>query len=297
MNASNTFNFNTPEVSAPSISSSAMLVELSISQWTGKKTDKRVTRNVKASEGAVEAAGRFAKSLLPDEPTFERLNTLVGSARTEHYFYTMPWASKGPRLLTTTLFVDYQKTLSAIVNEFQNVALPAFLDNYDNMVQRAPNKLGSMFDPEDYPDVYEIQGKFSMTLNYFPVPTAGDFRVDVGNEAMEVLRDSYANYYKEQMASAYKDVWERTYKVLKNMSDRLEGEKAQAFHGTLVTNVTDMIELLDKFNVTDDPQMQRAKERLSQAMRGVTSEGLKEDNYYRAETKRTVDKILSEFEW
>ena len=206
-------NFNTPEVSAPTLSSSAMLVELSISQWTGKKTDKRVSRNVKASEGAVDAAGRFSKSLLPDEPVFERLNTLVGSARTEHYFYTMPWASKGPRLLTTSLFFDYQKTLTAIVDEFQNTALPNFLDSYNAMIARARGKLGLMFDEEDYPDVYAIQDKFSMTLNYFPVPTAGDFRVDVGNEAMEVLRSSYANYYEEQMKSAYKDVWERTYKV------------------------------------------------------------------------------------
>ena len=41
-----------PQISAPSISSAAMLVELSISTWTGRKLDKRASKEVIQSNHA-----------------------------------------------------------------------------------------------------------------------------------------------------------------------------------------------------------------------------------------------------
>lgn len=288
--------FPTPE--APSISSSAMLVELNVSQWTARKTDKRVTRKVKVDEGATESSGAFNKNLLPDEPVFERVGSMISLMRSEHYHRTMPWANQGPRLLTTPMFFDYNKTVTDLVNTINNEALPEFFDEYPNMVARAPAKLAGLFDPEDYPDIDVLRTKFNVSLNYYPVPTAGDFRVDVGNEAMEVLRSSYADYYDTQLKAAYKNVWERTYEALQNMSKRLEGEKRQPkLFESLVTNVTDMVELLDKFNITDDPEMRKAKHRIEQAMRGVTIEGIKDDDALRLHTKAQVDAMLKEFSW
>jgi len=43
--------------------------------------------------------------------------------------------------------------------------------------------------------------------------------------------------------------------------------------------------------------MRRAKARIEQTMRGVTIDGLKEDDSYRLDTKRKVDQLLKEFEW
>jgi len=292
-----TINFDAPSVDTPTISSSAMLVELSISQWAGRKTDKRVTKKVKDDEGAIENSGSFSKNLLPDEPIFDRVGSLMGAMRTEHYHSTMPWANQGPRLLTTPIFFDYNKTLTALKQEQEEDALPHFFAEYDRMVARAPHKLAGLFDIYDYPDLDTLKQKFSVALNYYPVPTAGDFRVDVGNEAMEVLRSSYASYYDTQLKGAYKDVWRRTHDALANMSKRLEGKEKQRFHDTLVTNVTDMVELLDKFNITDDADMRKAKRRLEQALRGITPDGLREDSALRLETKAKVDEVLKEFSW
>jgi hypothetical protein len=43
-------NFTEPVVSVPSISSSAMLVELNISVWTGRKFDKNVSAEIDAQK-------------------------------------------------------------------------------------------------------------------------------------------------------------------------------------------------------------------------------------------------------
>jgi len=52
------------QVSAPSIASSAMLCELSISQWAGRKKDKRASEQVASDAHAKRGAASVNKLLL-----------------------------------------------------------------------------------------------------------------------------------------------------------------------------------------------------------------------------------------
>lgn len=290
----------TIETSAPSISSSAMLVEINRRRWNGYARNKNVTEQVQDLYGAGKKSARVNQTLLINEPLFDQVNTLYGAIGTVLYHCTMPWLDRGPRLLTTPMFFEFNKQVTGLINEVEQVALPAFFAEYPHMIARASSsdRLGALFNPEHYPDADSLRDYYSITLKFAPVPDAGDFRVDVGHDALQMLKSSYENYYQDQLKSAYKDVWERTHEALLNMSKRLEGEKKQGrFCESLVTNIEDMIELLDKFNITGDETMRRAKARIEQAMRGVTIDGLKEDNAYRLDTKRKVDELLKEFEW
>jgi hypothetical protein len=79
------------------------------------------------------------------------------------------------------------------------------------------------------------------------------------------------------------------------MSERLDyssKEDKKVFRDTLVTNVTEMIELLRVFNVTNSTQMAAMADRLDEAMSGVTPDALREDDYFRAETKAAVDAAI-----
>jgi hypothetical protein len=92
------------------------------------------------------------------------------------------------------------------------------------------------------------------------------------------------------------DVWERLYKVLKNMSEKLDyadKENKKVFRDTLVSNVMDMIELLRVSNVTNSVQMTAMADQLEEALVGVTPDALREDDYFRAETKRAVDAAIA----
>ena len=283
-------------VSTPSIASSAMLVELNISLWTGRKFDKDVSQEIDAQKQTTTRAGNYHKKLFADEPKFEAIQKFAGNSRTYHYYNTMPWSDSGLRLLTTPMFFDYNKRMTEAETEF-NRLVAEFINDYDNMIARAHSKLGTLFNPSDYPDLNEVLAKYRFKLKYTPVPEVGDFRVDVGAEALQQLNTSYAEYYDEQIKSAYQDVWQRTYDALKNMSEKLAGDNKQIFRDTLVTNVTSIIDLLDKFNVTNDPKMKLAKEKLSSVMLGITPDGLREDDYLRHDTKRRVDEMMKEFAW
>ena len=282
--------------SVPSISSSAMLVELNISVWTGRKFDKGVSQEIDTQKQTTTRAGNYSKRLFADEPIFDAIQKYAGNSRTYHYHATMPWSDSGLRLLTTTMFFDYQKEITGMEMEFNNL-VEQFVNQYDKLVLQAQMKLGALFNPDDYPHVDTVREKFRFSVKFAPVPEVGDWRVNVGNEAQEMLRESYAEYYQANLEQAYADVWERTHEALKRMSDMLSGEKKQIFRDTLVGNVQEMIDLLDKFNITGDPKMKQAKVKMESALSGITPDALREDDALRHDVKSKVDSLLKEFSW
>jgi hypothetical protein len=287
---------NTPAVSVPSISSSAMLVELNISVWTGRKFDKGVSQEIDTQKHTTTRAGNYSKRLFADEPIFDAIQKYTGNARTYHYHATMPWSDSGLRLLTTAMFFDYQREITAMEQEF-NTLVEQFITNYDKLVIQAQMKLGTLFNADDYPPVEMIREKFKFSVKFAPVPEVGDWRVNVGQEAEAILKESYANYYQSNLESAYADVWERTHEALARMSEKLSGDKKQIFRDTLVSNVMDMVDLLEKFNVTSDPKMRAAKHKLESVMLGITPDALREDDHLRLDVKGKVDSLIKELSW
>lgn len=282
--------------SIPSISSSAMLVELNISLWSGRKYDKAVSNEIALQKQTTTKSGNFNKVLFAGESKFEAIGKYAGNTRTYHYDVTMPWSDSGLRLLTTPMYFDYQKEMTGREQEFSRLVADCVSD-WDNMIARARDNLKTMFNIEDYPNKDEIANRYRFSIRYSPVPEVGDWRVDVGNEAVRSLQDSYAEHYQANLNQAYKDVWDRTYQALTSMSTKLAGNNKQIFRDTLVTNVRDMIDLLDKFNITNDDKMRRAKVKLQDVMLGITPDALREDDDLRLDTKSKVDSLLKEFSW
>src|SRR4051812_44416944 len=147
-----------PPVAAPDLSTRAMLASLHVTQWTARKVDRRVTRDVHDRAGAADDAGRYNKLLLAKEALAE-VTSLVSEARAFHYARTQPWLDEGGRVLPAALFTDYASKLRDIRSRFE-VAVDRFCAGYDLYVGEAARRLGDMFDPADYPPVGTIRRRF-----------------------------------------------------------------------------------------------------------------------------------------
>jgi len=90
------------------------------------------------------------------------------------------------------------------------------------------------------------------------------------------------------------DVWTRLHTALTRMSERLDysEDNKKIFRDSLVDNVIEMVNLLDVCNVTGDSQMATLKNRLEEAMYGLSADVLREDTGERVRTKRAVDDII-----
>lgn len=283
------------KIEVPSLASSAMLVELSISVWTGRKKDKRESRTVANQNYADNGVVSVNKMLLGDCDKLKAINELRGKMRNHvHYAMTMPWSDVGTvRLLSTKAYPDYHQQMTALIAEGEKL-VDEFVDDYDFAKARAQAQLGNLYVESDYPTSEQIRSKFGFRLNYSPLPDAGDFRVDIGNEAVAQLKADYEKFYSDQLTKAMGDVWKRMHTALSNMSDKLTDSngKKQVFRDTLVSNALSMVDLLSTCNVTGDSQMEAMRLKLDGALRGITPEGLRDDEFLRAETKSKVDDIL-----
>ena len=280
-------------IQVPSLASSAMLVELSISVWTGRKKDKRESKTVANQNYADNGVVSVNKMLLGDCDKLKAINELRGRMRNHvHYPMTMPW-SETVRLLSTKAYPDYHQQMTALIAEGEQL-VDEFVDDFDFAKARAQAQLGNLYVASDYPTAEQIRSKFGFRLNYMPLPDSGDFRVDVGNEAVAQLKKDYDKFYGDQLSNAMGDVWKRMHTALANMSAKLTDSngKKQVFRDTLVSNALSMVDLLTTCNVTGDSQMEAMRQRLESTLRGVTPEGLRDDEFLRAETKSKVDDIL-----
>ena len=211
MNTSNIKTVSQPLTNTPSISSSATLVELGISKWTGRKLDKRASADVASANYAKTGVANVHKKLLGDCAELKAIDTVVGVARTAHYSMTMPWSDTGLRLLTTKAYFKYHETMTEIQASFDDW-VNTFLQAYDWEITQAQAKLGDLFNRNDYPTTDSLSRKFGFRLSYMPLPEAGDFRLDINNEAQAEMKSHYETYYTTQLNNAMNDIWQRAFK-------------------------------------------------------------------------------------
>ncbi len=233
------------------IQNQAMLASLSISSWGGRKQDKKVTAEVETTHGAHDA-GKFNKALV-NKGLLEPINKIIGRAREAHHRFTLPWTDDGRRILPGKNFMPCTTEVRALKSEF-DIAVRTMVGQYPIEVQAARNRLGSMYDPGDYPDPADIANKYSFELEFEPVPDGNDFRVDVGKEAMAELRDSVTNKVVQRQANAMKSCYSRLRDVVSKVEERLSDPKA-IFKDSLIENVKDECSIMDGLNITNDKDL------------------------------------------
>ena len=282
------------------VARSAMLVDLNIAIYSGRKMDKSTQAEVVLSKGAnSKRAASVYKNLFSECKELDAITKFQARARSEHYRLTLPWNDRGARLLPTVSLLDYKQVMNRYQLEFDRL-VAAFLDKYATLVAAAAFQLGTLFDRKEYPDVAQVARRFRMDIAFVPLPTSGDFRLDVESEVQRELMEQYDRRLAEQLASATKDSWTRLFEALSRLSDRLtvdEDGKRKIFHDTIVTGAVELCELLTAMNVTQDPQLESARRKLQEVLLGVTPKELREEDGTRVLTKQKVDEILSAFDW
>ena len=281
-----------PKTTAPNLASSCIQIDFSAGTWTGRKLDRKASDEVEIQNTAHPNMANVHKKLLGDCQELIALRKFVGNVRNSHYRMTLPWSDMGLRIIPTTKYFDYHKQMTEYQNEFYTM-LDKFLGVYDWAVIQAETTLGDMFNKNDYPSADTLRGKFNWRLSYIPMPDAGDFRVDIGNEQADAIREQCAEYYSTMFHQAIQEIAE----PLKNMSERLDysnGEDKKVFRDTLVSNVTTAIDLL---GVTTDPKFVKIKQELDHAFTGITPDALREDPYLRRTTKQAVDNAIASLDF
>lgn len=282
------------------VARAAMLVDLHISVYSGRKQDKATQGEVTMAKGSgSKKAASVYKNLFAECKELDALTKFQARARAEHYRVTLPWNDQGARLLPTAALLEYQQVMGRYRAEF-DMLVDAFLDKYDTLVAAAAFQLGTLFDRKEYLSRAQVSMRFRMESSFTPLPTAGDFRLDVESSVQRSLVEQYERRLDEKLTQANRDAWDRLHDALLRLSDRLtvdEDGKKKVFHDTTVTGAVELCDLLTTMNITKDPQLESARRKLEEVLSGITPKELRDEHSTRIQTKQKVDAILDAFDW
>jgi len=285
------------------IDSCALLVEFNASVWTARKLDKSATDEVVINKraGAKDAA-RVNKHLLAGRNELDVIQKHVNAARTYVYENTLPWSDAGLRLLPTVKFMEFNDRMAKFDQDFADL-VNKFVQVYPSLITAQAMALGDMFNRSEYPSASEMSHKFSFRLNYMPVPKAGDFRVDVGNEAQEELQKKLAKMADERIEFAMKDARDRLKAHLDRMMERLKVEEVNGkvnksrIHDSLVEGGLELCDALKALNLTGDKELEAARAKLESVLRGVDVDDLRKHDSARVEVRTQVAEIMDKFDF
>jgi hypothetical protein len=278
-----------------------MLVEFNASQWTARKLDKGATDEIVHNKNAQDkGAARVNKNLLAGRKELEVINKHVGAVRTFVYNNTLPWSDSGIRLLPSIKFMEFNQRMQDFEDEFSKLVAD-FVDVYPTLITAQAMALGDMFNRDDFPSPSDVAHRFDFRLNYMPVPTAGDFRVDVGNDAEKELREKLSKLADERIGHAMRDVKSRLKEHLDRMSDRLGSDvvagviQTRKFHDSLLDTAFELCDMVKALNITNDPDLEAARKELATTIQGLDVQDLRKNVPVRNDVKASVDAIRSKF--
>lgn len=279
------------------ISAQAVLVDLNISVWTGRVRDKQASDEVVASNQAKsKQAARVIKSLFADEPKLAAIVNLSQIIRNWHHANTLPWSDTGTRLLPMENFLTYKRELSEWEDQF-NTAVGVFLQDYPVLISAAAFRLGNLFSRSEYPSQGALARKFNIGASFHPVPESGDFRIKVQDEELQELRDQYEAQATSRLETAMGDIWQRLHGVLTRMSTQFgfdEGRKKR-IHQSMFDSARGLVNLMSALNVTKDPELERARLDLAQALETMNAEDIRKYEAARVQAKRAADALLTQY--
>lgn len=281
-----------------SLAETCLLVTLTISGWSGRKHDRAASIAAVQAMHAQEDAGRFNKRLVSKD-LIQPVESAAAHVREVFYAMTLPWANDGTRILKADTYPQFREAMATAIEKHHS-AVQTFLSGYEIEQAAAQTTLGDMFNPADYPNVYDLERRFSVRVRYSPVPAASDFRANVGAANVEAVRAQIETTTQEYVDAAMREVWQRVYDRVKRLIDRVsalhtwdqdEGRRP-SLHTSVVSGLDALVEALPALNLTGDPSLDHLHRQLVENLHGLDVDGLKADPGYRRETVAAAESIL-----
>jgi hypothetical protein len=268
--------------------SRAMLASLRISSWSARKYDKRITEETNAAQGAASDAGRYNKMLLPgDASSYKALTSHIAGVRVLHYAQTLAWSDDGWRLLPVANYQRYTDKLRDAKHVYDSL-LADFLADYPQLRQDARVKLNGMYRDDDYPD--DVAAKYDFAIEYSPVPSGGDFRVELSQAEIDVIATRTESRVKTAFEDAHRDAVKRLYKCVASIHERLASPDA-IFRDSLISNATDLCDVLTRLNISGDANLEALRKQ-TDSLATVQPATLRNDTVTRIQTANAAQGIL-----
>lgn len=207
--------FEMPSINPVDVASRMVLARVSASSWTARKRHAKASADVCAANNT--DAARVSVTLVKDD-SYSAITALVTKAYQTNRALTHPTPSSDLRLVPSARVLEHTAALNTIIAE-HGAAVSTFAARYPLLAADAPRALGSLYEPEAWPDASQIASRFSLKSAYLACPTGG----------------AWDDWIAESAALAAASLRENLSEALEHYADRIAN--AKRVHGSLAAPV------------------------------------------------------------
>lgn len=270
---------------------STMLARLNIGSWHDTRYDRDVSEDVARRNKVEGHAGKYLKKLVEGSHTLTKLRATGQAARTYFYQHTRPWLDGGERILPNELYFDVTSQMRKFETEYFGW-VDEFIKGYPDDIKRAQARLKGMFKAEDYPDPEAIRDRFYFAFTIWPFPNMTDWRCQMADED----REEHIRAAVEQLEASHErmaqDLFMRMFKVVENMHTRL-ADTDMIFRDSLVGNVRELVDLMPKLNITNDPRIDELVKEARMNLCSFDAQTLRDDRDTRKKVAKEAEKMVN----
>lgn len=278
------------KVKGGSIQQKAVLVALTIKAPPETRQDVTIDNDIQQLTTAVAGNFKLAKKLFPKD-FLRQCKKILGKARNDWYYNTVPWDDRGWRLLPvanhlnlSTILKNHKDNLETAVKELKN--------KYETILKDAPNRLGKLYDARDYPDPEAFVKEFALEWSIKPVPSAGHLVAEISSSDLDEARKEIEAQVEDNLKAAHADLWNRLHDVVKHLAVTLKDPDAK-FKNTLVGNVEKLCDLIEPLNLTNDQALSDSAKEIKDALASLDPDQLRTDPTIRSEAAKKAEEQLN----
>jgi hypothetical protein len=264
-------------------------------RWFGTRKSLTVEQKAEAAE-PFNAEARFlsaGKKLLDiSHPAFKAVTAVRGKVIGYWKSMSLPYPEPGVRLIRQDRVEDF----AAKIGEFQEEladAVEALDRRFSELKATARQRLGSLYDPSDYPQ--SLTGLFGVEFD-FPSVEPPLYLQSLNPELYEQECQRVQARFDEAVSMAEQAFIAELAKLVSHLTERLSGEadgKPRIFRDSAVENLTEFFQRFRQLNVRSNEQLDRLVADAQGIVRGIQPQALRDDAGLRQHVATEMSRVQS----
>lgn len=240
-----------------SIFDNCLLFRINIRAWNPKLTSKRASDEVTQSYGAENGSARVIRTLLPKDAS-NKIAAMRNRILLEAHKFTLPYDDSPNRICTPKSYDHIMANYNKWESDFNKVKDDILFD-YPMYRADAPNRLGGLYDPGEWPN--KIDGYFSIHPVLQPLPKGDNIPNQFGRERYQEIKETTDKYVSDALADAIRANWTNIQDSLHwfrdVLSDERDGEAKEKLNIRTDTmkRLQDQLDLYESLNFSNDQRI------------------------------------------
>ena len=226
--------------------------------WLGTKKSLTSEQKAQAAE-PFDAEGQFlsaGKKLLDTKHNAFRAVTAIRTKITDFWRgLTLPFPEPGVRLLRHDQVEAFDQQMADFKAELED-AVRTLDQDFEELKQAAVQRLGSLFNPADYPE--SLVGLFGVSWDY-PNIEPPDYLIGVSPELYRQEQERVRARFEEAVQLTEQAFLDEFAKVVAHLTERITGTNEdgtpKVFRDSAIDNLSDFFERFRSLNVRSNQQL------------------------------------------